>query len=208
MVTVNPRQRLKRAARIMDHVTAYRLWQAPFQHYKFAPIRRHNQLPRARRVLDVGCGPGTNSACFRQQEYLGIDVNPGYIEFARRRYGRRFEVADATRYRPPSGELFDFVLLNSLLHHLPTDDVRRMLDALRTTICSGGHIHIVDLVLPSEPGIPRYLAVNDRGDFSRPLEQWQHLFEEAYEAVVFEPFQIRMLGVTLWQLIYFKGRPR
>ena len=199
---------LKHAARIMDHVTAYRLWQAPFQHCKFAPIRRHNQLPRAQRVLDVGCGPGTNSPCFRQQDYLGIDINSGYIEFARRHYGRRFEVADATRYRPPTGEPFDFVLLNSLLHHLPTEEVRRMLGALRTTISPGGHIHIVDLVLPDEPGLPRYLALNDRGDFSRPLPQWKRLFEETYQTVVLEPFQVRMLGVALWQLVYFKGRPR
>ncbi len=129
---------LKQAARIMDHVTAYRLWQAPFQHHKFAPIQKHNRLEQVGRVLDVGCGPGTNSACFAEQDYLGIDLNPDYIEYGARRYGRRFEVADATQYRPAVGEPFDFVLLNSLLHHLPTDAVRQMLHALRTAVGRAG----------------------------------------------------------------------
>lgn len=199
---------LKQAARVMDHVTAYRLWQAPFQRRKFAPIERHNRLQQVRRVLDVGCGPGTNSACFTEQDYLGIDVNPDYIEYARRRYGRRFEVADATQFRPEQDAPFDFVLLNSLLHHLPTDAVRRMLDALRVAVAPDGHVHIIDLVLPDAAGLPRYLALNDRGDFSRPLEQWRQIFEEAYETSVLEPFDVCLWGLSLWKLVYFKGKPR
>ncbi len=69
-------------------------------------------------------------------------------------------------------------------------------------------MHIIDLVLPAEAGLPRYLALSDRGDFSRSLEQWRQIFEEAYETVVLEPFDVRLWGVSLWKLIYFKGRPR
>ncbi|MFN9035255.1 MAG: hypothetical protein ACK5YO_03100, partial [Planctomyces sp.] len=42
----------------------YRMWQAPFVDAKFDPILRHNDLRSVRRVLDAGCGPGTNAHLF------------------------------------------------------------------------------------------------------------------------------------------------
>jgi trans-aconitate methyltransferase len=75
---------------LMEKTTVYRLWQKPFQNQKFAPLLAHNDFNRVRRVLDVGCGPGTNTRFFANSDYLGIDINPHYIGYARRRYGRTF----------------------------------------------------------------------------------------------------------------------
>ncbi len=192
----------------MEYTTVYRLWQAPFLQRKFEPLIKHNQLAETNRVLDVGCGPGTNTQFFRDQDYLGIDINPAYIEYARRKFGRSFEVADATQLQVKSEDAFDLVLMNSLLHHIADEDVSSMLDQLSRVVSADGHIHIIDLVLPPQRGIPRYLALNDRGDFSRPLERWKTLFEQSFTTVVLEPFEIRMCGVPLWNLVYFKGKPR
>ena len=93
-------------SRIMENTLVYRLWQAPFAEKKFAPVLAHNDLRTARRVLDVGCGPGTNSHHFEQSEYLGIDLNERYIDYARRRWRRNFLVADVTKYSVV-GERFD-----------------------------------------------------------------------------------------------------
>ena len=46
-------------ASILERTFVYRLWQAPFAEQKFAPLLAHNDLKRARRVLDVACGPST-----------------------------------------------------------------------------------------------------------------------------------------------------
>lgn len=192
----------------MDNATAYRLWQASFLRDKFKPIIRHNDLSTIRRVLDIGCGPGTNCFFFTRNNYLGIDINSGYVDYARRRFGRRFEVADATIYMPPIGEKFDFVLMNSLLHHINDGGVQRILSNVENMVTHDGHVHIVDLVLPQERGIPRYLAMNDRGDFGRPIAQWRELFETYFQPVIFEPFQVKLMGVSLWQVFYFKGRPK
>jgi len=199
---------LKRAARIMDNAVAYRLWQASFLRDKFRPIVRHNDLSKVRRVLDVGCGPGTNCSFFPRASYLGIDINPGYIDYARRRFGGRFEVADATVYEPPMGEKFDFVLMNSLLHHIDADGARCILKNVERVMADDGYLHILDLVLPQEKGVPRYLALNDRGDFGRPLSVWRELFEAHFQPVIFEPFMVKLMGVSLWQLVYFKGQPK
>jgi SAM-dependent methyltransferase len=194
---------------VLELVPVYRLWQAPFQSRKFDPIRRHNDLDGVSRVLDIGCGPGINTAAFPARcDYLGLDINPRYTAHAQRRTGRRFLTTDVTAWRPDPDARFDFVLVNSFFHHVDDEAARRILGHLPSAIAPGGHVHVVDLVLPERAGVARTLAHWDRGDYPRPLERWRELFGEAFRTVVFEPFSIRVGGRSLWELVYFKGAPR
>jgi SAM-dependent methyltransferase len=199
---------MKSYARLMENTLAYRVWQAPFAEQKLAPLYAHNDVAAARRVLDVGCGPGTNTAHFAHADYLGIDFNPAYIEDARARHGREFVVADVTKYEVAPDQRFDLILANSLFHHIDTASTRRILAHLATLLSDDGHVHILDLVLPDGPSISRFLARADRGEFPRPLEEWRALFTSAFEPVVFEPYPLGAAGLTLWNMIYFKGRAR
>jgi SAM-dependent methyltransferase len=192
----------------MERTLVYRAWQAPFAERKFEPILTHNDLGRVRRVLDVGCGPGTNTRHFDGSHYLGIDINPSYVESARRRYSRDFRVADVRRYEVDSGERFDFVLINSFLHHIDDAHVRSVLSQVRGLLTDDGHVHVLELVLPSGRSVARRLALWDRGDYPRPLGDWQRLFNEHFEPAVVEPYQLKLPGVALWNMVYFKGSPR
>ena len=199
---------MKLHSRILENTLVYRVWQAPFAERKLLPFLAHNDVRRARRVLDVGCGPGTNTHHFAGADYLGIDFNPSYIESARRRHGREFIVADVTRYTVPADRRFDLILANSLFHHIDDVSTARILEHLATLLTDDGHVHILDLVLPDGPSVSRLLARADRGDYPRPLDQWHRLFTAAFERVVFEPYPLGAIGVTLWNMVYFKGRPR
>jgi SAM-dependent methyltransferase len=199
---------MKLHAKLMDHTLAYRAWQAPFAERKLAPLFAHNDVARTRRVLDVGCGPGTNTHHFAGMDYLGIDFNAAYIESARQRHGREFLVADVTRYEVPGDRRFDLILANSLFHHIDTTNTRRILAHLATLLSDDGHVHVFDLVLPARPSVSRLLARADRGDFPRSIEEWWDLFTETLEPVVFRPYPLGVGGVTLWNMVYFKGRAR
>ncbi|HEU5220209.1 MAG TPA: class I SAM-dependent methyltransferase [Gemmatimonadales bacterium] len=191
----------------MEHTLVYRLWQAPFAEQKLAPVFRHNDRTRIRRVLDVGCGPGTNASHFREQDYLGVDINPGYVKDAERRFGPRFRVADVTTMRLEPGGGWDCILVNSLLHHLPDDAVDRLLGHLATLLTEDGAVHILDLVLPPHASLARLLARLDRGDYPRPLERWRELFSLHFALDLFEPYPLGAGGLTLWSMVYGRGRP-
>jgi len=199
---------MKSYSRVMENTLAYRVWQAPFAEKKLAPLHAHNDVGRARRVLDVGCGPGTNTAHFAHADYLGIDFNPAYIDDARARHGREFVVADVTTYEVAPDQRFDLILANSLFHHIDTASTQRILAHLATLLSNDGHVHVFDLVLPERPSISRFLARADRGEYPRPLEEWRELFTGAFEPVVFEPYPLGAAGMTLWNMVYFKGRAR
>lgn len=191
---------------VMSSPMVYRAWMAPFAGKKFVPIVAYNDLGNVRRVLDVGCGPGTNAKHFGNSEYLGIDINEQYIQSAKRRYGDRFAVADAREFVAKGNEKFDFILVNSFLHHLDTNTTRRILENLARLLAREGHVHILELVLPDSASVARFLARSDRGKFPRRLDEWAELFREAFEQVTFVPYSLGALGLTFWEMIYFKGR--
>ncbi len=197
---------MKFVTKIMENTAAYSLWQAPFAEKKFAPILAHNDLRQARSVLDVGCGPGTNAAHFAHTQYLGIDNNMEYLRNARRRFGRDFVVADIRHPSLAPVARFDFILVNSFLHHIETPSTREILSRVADLLSPDGHVHILELVLPAKPSASKLLAQMDRGNFPRPLKEWKQIFEEFFELVVFEPYPLTGLGTTLWEMIYFKGR--
>ena len=69
--------------RLMEHPAVYAAWQAPFAAQKFAPVERALRAHDVRRVLDVGCGTGTNADRFKDADYVGVDINERYLEVAR-----------------------------------------------------------------------------------------------------------------------------
>jgi SAM-dependent methyltransferase len=193
--------------KLLERPSVYLAWQRPFVASKLGPVWRHNQRSAIRRVLDVGCGPGTNSAEFEGLDYLGVDINPAYIAHARRRHSGTFVVADVQSDPIPGRETYDFVLVNSLLHHLDDGAVSSLLGDVRRYVSTDGHVHVIDLELPERRGIPRTLALGDRGDHPRSFPAWRALLTEHFDEVVFEPFGVPSRGPMLWSMVYFKGRP-
>lgn len=101
-------------------------------------------------VLDVGCGTGAITRGIAESQgshvvrVVGVDVNAGFIDEARRRHahvpGLAFEVADA--YALPWPAAFDIVTAARVLQWLarPADAVRAMAAAVKP----GGRVVVLD----------------------------------------------------------------
>ena len=74
------------------------------------------------RILDIGCGPADIVAYLPQDigAYAGFDMNPGYIEAARRRWSRRgtFHCQKVEAATVAQGGVYDIVLASGIVHHL------------------------------------------------------------------------------------------
>ena len=194
--------------RFLERPSVYRLWQAPFAGQKFAQVVRSNDLSKIRRVLDVGCGPGTNREYLSRAEYVGIDINPRYIRRARDGNGGSYIVADVDNLPLAESASFDFILVNSLLHHIPTPQVRVLLRRLAGLLSETGTIHVLDLVVPTHGTVARLLAKWDRGDYPRPWAEWEELLSGPFRPVILEDYSIGVAGLPLWHMLYFQGRTR
>jgi len=188
--------------RVMEQPWVYRLWQAPFAAEKFDPVRKYLECHPSRRVLDVGCGPGTNAAQFAQAEYVGVDINEDYLARGRARYRGTFVQADVAATDLSTLGTFDMVLVNSFLHHLPDRAVDDVLAGITRVLEPGGQVHIMELVRPPHASLATLMAKLDRGRYARSAEAWQAHFERH-----FEPTEMRsyMVGRWLWSMLYFRG---
>ncbi len=46
------------------------------------------------------------------------------------------------------------------------------------------------------------------GRYSRPVDEWRALCDGHFTPTVVEPYSLKGLGVSLWRMVYVKGRPK
>jgi 2-polyprenyl-3-methyl-5-hydroxy-6-metoxy-1,4-benzoquinol methylase len=115
--------------------------QSKWHHLKFARVVGH--LSGRRRVLDVGCGPGTLLGMLdEEQEAVGVDITSQQIDYAREAYGgpRRSFHACALQELPTEIEPFDAVTAVELIEHLPPDHLDSTLRCAIDRLRPGGKL--------------------------------------------------------------------
>lgn len=144
-----------------------------------AVIRKDMKLGQGLRTLDLGCGPGAFSDLFEKDDYVGVDLNPRYIDYARHHRKGTFVVGDATRIELPDRR-FDQVLIFGLLHHLSDDAVRAVLKEAKRVLTPGGRVlAIEDIPAISRLNLIGHLIHNvENGEHIRPAEEYRKLYSE------------------------------
>ncbi|HLA78030.1 MAG TPA: class I SAM-dependent methyltransferase [Vicinamibacteria bacterium] len=144
-----------------------------------AVIRRQLKPGTGVKTLDLGCGPGAFAADFKGDEYVGVDLNPRYVAYATAHCPGRFICRDARETGLP-GSHFDQILIFGLLHHLPDDAVRSVLDEALRVLRPGGSI----LVIEDIPSISKLNLIGrlihraENGEHIRPPDAYRHLYGE------------------------------
>lgn len=153
------------------------------------------------KILDVCCGTGDFARSIEGQ-YLGIDLNERFIQFASNRYSgddtKEFLVMDALN-TGFEGRSFDKTLFISGLHHFSDSLSERILKEMaRVTLNSA---IIVDLLADVPNPIKRTLANLDRGDFVRPINEKVRLIEQSFDIVKKRRFCSRLAEQVMFVCI-------
>lgn len=108
---------------------------------KFRSVVEH--LGRPKRVLDIGCGPGTFIGNYLDGvEALGLDLSTSQIAYANETYSsslHRF-TAQPIASLIEQGERFDAVTMIELIEHLPPDDAVGLLTDARRLLSPDGRL--------------------------------------------------------------------
>jgi ubiquinone/menaquinone biosynthesis C-methylase UbiE len=137
----------------------------------------------AARTLDLGCGPGAFSTLFDPEKYVGVDINPRYIAYARQHFKGQFLVGDAQRVEI-ADRAVDQVLVFGLLHHLDDAAVSAVLSEMRRVLRAGGRALVIE-------DIPAVSQLNLLGRLTHYAENGEHIrTAEAYQRLYAQVFRI------------------
>ena len=133
-------------------------------------LQEHLKTGPDETVLDVCCGIGEFSEGI-EAAYVGVDLNPKFIDYARRKYRhvrtKTFEVGNATSLRFAE-KYFDKAIVINALHHFSDDEATRLLSEIRRV--TRRLVIIVDADGAPKGLLRRMLVAIDRGKFMRNLE--------------------------------------
>ena len=154
------------------------------------------------RILDVGCGFGLFAAYFGQthprRRIVGVDPDARRIGIARHVAARlglpqhEFAVGDV-RAAPLDGP-FDAAYVLDVMHHLPIDDQRGVLERLRDALVPGGMLLVKDITTEPRLGL-LFTEALDRlmVGFREPLAYRHH---REWAGILAElGFKVRMVRV-------------
>jgi len=106
------------------------------------PIAADFRSARGLKVLEIGCGLGTDGAQFAEAgaDYTGVDLTEAAVELARRRFelfnlSGRFQTADAENLAF-TDDSFDLVYSHGVLHHTP--ETGKAIQEIRRVLRPGG----------------------------------------------------------------------
>jgi len=130
------------------------------------------------RVLDFACGCG--GFCLAVPgRYVGIDLNPNYLAFARWRWGNPRRHFELTRLEEmPDEERFDAAIMASALHHLSDELADVILGRLARMVTS--RIVVLDHDPEAANRPQRVLIDIDRGTYIRPVARQRALLERHF----------------------------
>jgi len=150
-------------------------------------IQNHVQPKVGDKLIDIGCGTAQILQGLPEVEYLGLDTNPTYIAFARRRYGSNgtFVVGDTQSLRGDSRfKDADIVMAIAVLHHLDDQDavhcIRFAYDALKV---SGRFICLDPCWIPNQGVFSKCIMSHDRGRNIRTEQQYRQLAGKIFPSV-------------------------
>ena len=145
--------------RLFEHILGTDRWRAVL-------VEEHLRPRAGDRILDIGCGPGDVVGLLPRVEYFGFDMNPRYIETARRRYGDRahFTCQNVNEHTMSESSSFDLALAIGIVHHLDDDEAVALFKLARRVLKPDGRLITLDpCFTDDQPRIARWLATADRG---------------------------------------------
>jgi S-adenosylmethionine-diacylgycerolhomoserine-N-methlytransferase len=166
------------------HAPIYDLTRPFFLFGRSALVRRlvrhwqeHGTPELAPRVLEIGCGTGSNLALLGRllptAQLVGVDLALPMLERARKRLGHRAQLLHGAIGEVDTGRPFDLVLASYMLS-MSGPALRDCIRAAKAALAPGGVFGVVDFERSASRGFTRWMRRNHvtmNGQLASTLEQ-------------------------------------
>jgi len=156
------------------------------------------------RVLDFGCGVGSNSTLFHHDDYIGVEVDESRVLSSRLKYpASKFEkipfISTLNDKIPFGDNSFDIIFISLCLHHIDSDTCKLLFKEFSRLLNENGKIIGVEPCILSKKYFSNVIMnVIDAGDYILPIEEYKQIYSsEAFD--VEDVNIVKTAGYHLWQ---------
>jgi SAM-dependent methyltransferase len=138
------------------------------------------------KIMDIGCGPADILNFLPEVEYYGFDIDAGYIEAAKKRFGKKgiFVCQKIRKDAVDENSRFDLILAKGVLHHLNDAEAADMFDLARTHLKKGGRLITYDgCYEPGQNYFAKMFLSMDRGKYVRTKETYLTLASQSFSNI-------------------------
>jgi len=148
-------------------------------------IRKYfNGLQTGAGVLQIACGSGYFSKCFREQEFCGIDTSAANISYAKKHFRGNFKVHKSIDL-DFGDQSMDAVLLIGVFHNVDAPTSAYLIKEIKRVMKPDGRLLILEDVFP----VSRFRLFNaiaqryDPPAFIRTAAEYQALFDQGVKLI-------------------------
>jgi ubiquinone/menaquinone biosynthesis C-methylase UbiE len=162
--------------------TLYRLFVRPkwFSNLFFSSTLGHSFDFNNKTVLDFGCGIGSSSFMFTPSKYIGVDCDCRRIDYARKLYPEYTFAELKNNTLPVPDHSVDYIVILSVLHHIPTEAVSEYLEEFKRVLKPSGRIIAVEPCLFKGSSFCNFCMSNfDKGRYIRDEDGYVGIFKNS-----------------------------
>jgi len=144
-----------------------------------------------KKILDFGCGVGSNSSLFDKENYEGIDYDSRRVNYAKLIYpDYKFSNFDGNNLNF-SSKSFDYILIIAVLHHISPDLTDKYLKEFSRILKPNGEILVIEPCKFENSSFNNwFMSTFDKGKYISEEKQYIKLFNDNnYEVKVFNRFK-------------------
>ena len=156
------------------------------------------------KVLDFGCGIGSNSKLFHHNDYIGVEVDESRVLSSRLKYPKnKFEqipyISTPSDKIPFEDNSFDLVFISLCLHHIDSDTCKLLFKEFSRMLKHNGEIIGIEPCIISKKYFSNvFMNIIDAGDYILPINEYKQIYSsEAFQ--VKDINIVKTFGYHLWQ---------
>ncbi|MCK5283610.1 MAG: class I SAM-dependent methyltransferase [Nanoarchaeota archaeon] len=142
------------------------------------------------KVLDFGCGTGSNSFIFKAENYLGVDIDKKRIDFASKLSPEyKFKVIE-NNILPANNNYFDYICVFAAIHHIPDYIFQGYIKEFKRVLKAHGKIIMIEPVFSENHRFNNWLMKTfDDGKFIRYEKEYKKLFSKDFSITFYKRFK-------------------
>lgn len=153
-------------------------------------VEKYVRPQKGDRILDIGCGTAEILSYLPKVEYVGLDINQDYIDYAKKRFGNKGKFFNQKVKIGLVEELslfdFDLVLAKGVLHHLNDDQAIQLFNLSSMALKQGGRLITFDgCYVNGQSWFTRFILSKDRGRYVRTKDEYLDLAAKLFKNIQF-----------------------